>query len=116
MHAAVQYELSLVLYPVFIHCCLQLVKNEAAGEATQLIGRHSARFTNAGGQRSKVRLQVCKPSLQLMKDSGPLILFATIQSLVPRIPDMWQCEQLPQIDGQEDPRLFQDCLYIAGDQ
>ena len=53
-----QYELSQVLYPVFLHCCLKLVANEAGSEATQLIGRYSQRFTTIGGQPSKVRMQV----------------------------------------------------------
>ena len=53
-----QYELSQVLYPVFLHCCLKLVASEAGSEATQLIGRYSQRFTTIGGQPSKVRMQV----------------------------------------------------------
>ena len=47
-----------LLYPVFIHCCLKLVAGKASNEATQLIARHSTRFTHVGGQPSKVRMQV----------------------------------------------------------
>lgn len=56
--SSVQHELAQVLYPVFIHCCLKLVEAQAAAEASQLISKHRQRFTNPGGQPSKIRMQV----------------------------------------------------------
>jgi len=59
-----QHELAQLLYPVFIHCCLRLVAGKAGNEATQLIARHSTRFTHVGGQQSKIRMQVPFLALQ----------------------------------------------------
>ena len=57
-----QLELQQILYIVFIHSYLYLVKNDASSEATQLFSRHSHRFTSLGGQSFKIRMQVGNPS------------------------------------------------------
>ena len=54
----VQLELEQILYIVFVHSYLYLVKNDATSDATQLFSRHSQRFTSPGGQLFKIRMQV----------------------------------------------------------
>ena len=54
----VQGELSKVLYPVFMHCYLGLVKRNATAEAHQLMSRHKARFTTAAGSANQQHMQV----------------------------------------------------------
>ena len=54
----VQGELSKVLYPVFMHCYLGLVKRNATVEAHQLMTRHKARFTTAAGSANQQHMQV----------------------------------------------------------
>ena len=77
-----QHELTRVLFPVFIHCCLKLVANGAGGEATQLIARHSQRFTLVGGQPSKVRMQVASTVPTFLKGRLlPLFLLTLITSV-----------------------------------
>ncbi|KAK9828987.1 hypothetical protein WJX72_003246 [[Myrmecia] bisecta] len=50
-------ELSRVLYPVFLHCYLELVNKGSTADAHQLLSKYRKRFVMAGGQPSKVRTQ-----------------------------------------------------------
>ena len=55
----VQCELERVLYPVFIHCYLDLVGSRvAAGEAQKFMTENKHRFLEAGNQSSNRRQQV----------------------------------------------------------
>ena len=50
-----------VLWPVFLHCYLGLVKRNATAEAHQLMTKHKGRFTAgtaASSQHTQVRLAV----------------------------------------------------------
>ena len=58
MLSVCQRELGRVLYPVFLHTCLDLVDQGAAAAAAALMARHRRRFTEAGGRTSKLRMQV----------------------------------------------------------
>ena len=50
--------MSRVLWPVFLHCYLGLVKRNATAEAHQLMTRHKARFTAGAGAASQQHTQV----------------------------------------------------------
>lgn len=54
-----------VLWPVFLHCYLGLVKRNATAEAHQLMTKHKGRFTAgtaASSQHTQVRLVVDTPT------------------------------------------------------
>lgn len=58
-----QGEMSKVLWPVFLHCYLGLVKRNATAEAHQLMTKHKARFTAAAMTASQQHTQVtCRAS------------------------------------------------------
>jgi WD40 associated region in TFIID subunit, NTD2 domain len=54
----IQAEMTKVLWPVFLHCYLGLVKRNATAEAHQLMTKHKGRFT-AGTAASSQHTQVC---------------------------------------------------------
>ena len=53
-----QGELSRILYPIFIHCYLELIKLRATSEAHQLLNKQAGRFTTSGNSSAKTRKQV----------------------------------------------------------
>ena len=57
-----QEELARVLYPLFIHCYLELISKRATSEAHQLLTKQKHRFTTSGAQTAKIREQVCNHS------------------------------------------------------
>ncbi|GAB4823536.1 hypothetical protein N2152v2_010582 [Parachlorella kessleri] len=52
-----RYELSRLLYPVLVHCYLNLISLGATAEAQQLLAAHKQRFVDAAGGPSKRRMQ-----------------------------------------------------------
>lgn len=50
-------ELARVLYPLFIHCYLELISKRATSEAHQLLTKQKHRFTTSGAQTAKIREQ-----------------------------------------------------------
>lgn len=62
----VQDELARVLYPMFIHCYLELISKRATSEAHRLLTKQKQRFTSSGAQTAKIREQVCEGRKQLL--------------------------------------------------
>ena len=59
IHAStLQDELARVLYPLFIHCYLELISKRATSEAHQLLTKQKQRFISTGATTSKIRQQV----------------------------------------------------------
>lgn len=54
----VQDELARVLYPLFIHCYLELISKRATSEAHQLLTKQKQRFISTSATTSKIRQQV----------------------------------------------------------
>ncbi len=57
-----QDELARVLYPLFIHCYLELITKRATSEAHRLLTKQKQRFTSSGAQTAQIREQVCSLS------------------------------------------------------
>lgn len=57
-----QDELARVLYPLFIHCYLELITKRATSEAHRLLTKQKQRFTSSGAQTAQIREQVCPAS------------------------------------------------------
>lgn len=55
-----------VLWPVFLHCYLGLVKRNATAEAHQLMTKHKARFTAAAAASSQQHTQVGMPTFNVV--------------------------------------------------
>ena len=56
--STLQDELARVLYPLFIHCYLELISKRATSEAHQLLTKQKQRFISTGATTSKIRQQV----------------------------------------------------------
>lgn len=56
---AVQDEFARVLYPLFVHCYLELITKRATSEAHRLLTKQKQRFTSSGAQNAQIRQQVC---------------------------------------------------------
>lgn len=69
-----QGELSRILYPIFIHCYLELISLRAISEAHQLLNKQSPRFTSSGESSAKMRKQVGWQSYQCKKMSLPTVV------------------------------------------
>ncbi|KAA6423212.1 hypothetical protein WJX79_007050 [Trebouxia sp. C0005] len=50
-------ELARVLYPLFIHCYLELITKRATSEAHRLLTKQKQRFTSSGAQTAQIREQ-----------------------------------------------------------
>eukprot|EP00884_Botryococcus_braunii_P012702 jgi/Botrbrau1/21432/Bobra.0216s0045.1 len=50
-------ELNLLLYPIFIHCYLELINLNASGEGLELMARHQKRFVDHGTPGAEARHQ-----------------------------------------------------------
>lgn len=72
-YAILQDELARVLYPMFIHCYLELISKRATSEAHQLLTKQKQRFISTGATTSKIRQQVCLAKHQQSK--GGLTLY-----------------------------------------